>query len=102
MFIIRFVLERSTVAYVPQQIRLWSRRRSSLEGATAPSAGRFLDLSRSPGLVEPRLQRAIEAKNNKPAFAGDGLHPVIFKASRSLGTEIDINGTIRVDLQIQL
>ena len=32
-----------------------------------------LDLARSPGLVEPRLGRAIETQNAEPPLAGEGL-----------------------------
>src|SRR5262249_41742043 len=49
-----------------------------------------LDLSRPPSLIEPRLQRTVEAHQSGPALAGDGLHPVVFLADRSLRSEIDI------------
>src|SRR5260370_24576590 len=50
-----------------------------------------LYLSRPPSLVEPRLKRTVEAQEGAPAFAGDGLHPVVFLAQRSLRSEIDIH-----------
>ncbi|MDJ0817523.1 MAG: hypothetical protein QNJ58_15040, partial [Desulfobacterales bacterium] len=31
-----------------------------------------------PGLLEPRFERAVEAQDGEPAFAGDGLDPVVF------------------------
>src|SRR5580658_7913206 len=40
-----------------------------------------LEFARLPCLVEPRLQRTVEAQQNIPAFAGCGLHPVGFVAS---------------------
>jgi hypothetical protein len=43
------------------------------------------DLPGPPSLVEPWLQRATEAKDHKPAFAGKGLHPVVSKPAGALG-----------------
>jgi len=37
-----------------------------------------LELSRAPGLVEPRLERAILSQDSGPALAGDGLDSVDF------------------------
>src|SRR5262249_2124464 len=60
-----------------------------------------LDFSGSPGLIEPRFQRAIEAKNDEPALAGNHLHPVMLKTGRRFGAEIDIDGAIHIDLEIR-
>ena len=38
----------------------------------------------------------MEAKNHKPAFARNGLHPIVFKTSRSLWAEIDIDRAVRI------
>ena len=38
--------------------------------------GRQFDFARPPGLVEPGLERAVEAQDGEPALAGDGLDPV--------------------------
>ena len=35
-----------------------------------------LHLTRSPGLVDPGLQRAVHPQGNEPAFARNGLQPV--------------------------
>ena len=61
-----------------------------LNSAVADLLHRF-DLSRTPSLVEPRLKRTVEAQQSGPALAGDGLHPVVFLADRSLRSEIDIH-----------
>ena len=50
-----------------------------------------LDISRTPSLVKPRLKRAVETQEGVPALAGDGLHPIVFLARRSLRSEIDIH-----------
>jgi len=34
------------------------------------------NLSRPPGLVEPRLQRTVQPQADPPPLAGDGLYPV--------------------------
>ena len=49
-----------------------------------------LELAGLPCLVEPRLQRAVEAQEDVPAFAGYGLHPVGFMPRRRGRTEPDI------------
>jgi hypothetical protein len=51
----------------------------------------FIDFSRPPSLVEPWLQRPIEAQNHEPAFAGNRLHPVALFSFRSFWSEIDIH-----------
>jgi hypothetical protein len=35
------------------------------------------DLAGAPGLFEPRFKRAVEAEDHEPAFAGQGLNPVV-------------------------
>ena len=57
------------------------------------------DLTRSPGLVEPRLGRTIETQNAKPAFVGNRLKPVGFFPGRCLGAEVDIDRSILVGLK---
>src|SRR6187455_2296433 len=42
-----------------------------------------LDLTGPPRLLEPRLQRAVEAKHGVEAFAWNGLDPVRFMAFAS-------------------
>jgi hypothetical protein len=42
------------------------------------------DLAGAPGLVEPCLKRAVEAKQGIPTLAGNGLHPVILRHPRLL------------------
>ena len=49
-------------------------------------------LARAPGLVEPRLERAIHPQNDEPAFAGNRLNPIPFFAGRSLGC-VSLSGT---------
>jgi len=50
-----------------------------------------LNLAYPPGLVEPGLERAEEAEEHVPAFAGDGLRPVRFRGSlRQFRTKPDI------------
>ena len=49
----------------------------------------------SPGLVEPRLQRSVEAQAHAPNLAWNGLDPVTFLAGRRLRAEIDIHRGIR-------
>jgi hypothetical protein len=46
-----------------------------------------LELPRPPSFVEPRLKRPVEAQEDVPAFAGNGLHPVVLMATRSLRAE---------------
>src|SRR5580658_1431777 len=58
---------------------------------------RQLKLAGLPRLVEPRLQRTVEAQQNIPAFAGYGLHPVGFVASWRCRSEINVYGGIGID-----
>src|SRR5262249_40538070 len=56
-------------------------RSAASRGANGVSSGsrrHRLDLSRSPGSVEERLERAVEAEQREPALAGNGLDPVLF------------------------
>ncbi len=59
-----------------------------------------LNLARTPGLVEPRIERAVEAQDHEPAFAGNRLHPVAFFSCRSFRAKINIYRAIDVDLKI--
>ncbi len=58
------------------------------------------NLTRSPGLIDPGLERAVHAQDGEPALAGDRLHPVILESFRRLGSEIDGVGSIPVLLDI--
>jgi hypothetical protein len=49
-----------------------------------------------PGLLVPRLERAVEAEEDVPAFAGNGLHPIRFMAGRNRRAEIDIRRGIGI------
>ena len=78
----------------------FGRRRAGLAlGGTPPAppshqpdgsgAGGF-DLARPPRLVEVGLERAVEAQDQEPSLAGDGLDPVALRAvGGSLRTERD-------------
>lgn len=61
--------------------------------AEAPTSSLLqrLNLTGPPSFVEPRLERAVEAKERVPSFAGDGLHPVVLLAGGRLGPEIDVH-----------
>src|SRR5262249_36959086 len=62
-----------------------------------PLSLHLLDLAGPPGLVEPGLQRAVQAQRQEPAFAGDGLDPVGFLDSGGfLRGEIDVHRGVRV------
>src|ERR1700733_6133545 len=52
-----------------------------------------------PGLVEPWLERAVEAEERKPGFAGDRLDPVRLLALRGRGAEVQVVGSVGVGLQ---
>lgn len=64
--------------------------------AATPSPDQ-LDFAWLPGLIEERLERAVEAQPHKPAPAGQGLDPVATRHSLRLpGGEVDRGGAIRV------
>src|SRR5208337_5403424 len=50
-------------------------RREPCRAETHPSLDQ-LDVSRFPGLVEPRLQRAVQAQHHVVTLLGNGLDPV--------------------------
>ena len=54
------------------------------------------DLARPPGLIEPRLERAVEAQDGEPALARRGLHPVAFLARWRFRSEVDVHRAIGV------
>src|ERR1035441_7985948 len=54
-------------------------------------------LTRTPGFVEERFERAVEAQDDVPAFAGDGLHPVDFMPRRSGRAEVNVHRGVRID-----
>ena len=57
------------------------------------------DIVRSPRLVEPRFERAVESQGGVPTLAGDGLNPVAFLAGWRLRAEPDIHRTIGIHQQ---
>src|SRR6516225_8689631 len=57
----------------------------------------LLNLTRPPGLIEPRLQRAVEPQDGVPALARNGLYPVAFLAGRRFGTEVHVRRLILVN-----
>ena len=66
----------------------------SLSVATHAHRGELrlkLDLPRLPGLVEPRVERTVEAQDHEPPFAWNRLHPVILKPFRRARAKIDIH-----------
>jgi len=44
-----------------------------------------LDLTRTPGLLDPGFFRAVHPQDNPPALPGNGLQPVVFLAFGGLG-----------------
>src|SRR6516162_8999016 len=64
------------------------RRRNSLH---------LLDLPRLPRLVEPWLQRTVEAEDRVESLARYRLYPVAFLAGRRFGTEVHVRRLILVN-----
>ena len=56
----------------------------------------LLDFPRRDRLVEPWLERTVQAEDHEPALAGHGLDPVGFLARRSLRTEVDVDRTVGI------
>ncbi len=54
------------------------------------------NLTRSPGLVNPGLQRAIHSPGHKPGFTWNGLQPIAFLTLGRYRAEIDIDGAISI------
>src|SRR5262245_38137133 len=85
-----------------------TRSRCAHDRRTAAVLALLFDLSGPPGLVEPRLQRTVEAKDYKPALTGDRLHPIVFEIGRrcwfpsTLVGSSTTNGPLCVSSQIQL
>lgn len=71
---------------------------------TPPTGDLWLefDLTRPPGLVEPRLERAVEAQDGELGLPGSGLNPVRFLAGRRLRAEINVHRAVGVHQQIFL
>lgn len=80
----QFVQQRSMSRLATPEIGRRAKARTS-------SLLQRLNLAGSPSFVEPRLERAVEAQERVPSFAGDGLHPIILLAGRRIGPEIDVN-----------
>src|SRR6516165_5208159 len=57
----------------------------------------LLNLTLTPGLVEPGLQWAVEPQDGVPALARNGLYPVAFLAGRRFGTEVHVRRLILVN-----
>lgn len=76
---------RKDVGYEPEAEM---RRRAE---APTSSLLKRLNLAGPPSFFEPRLERAVEAQERVPSFAGDGLHPIVLFANRRLGPEIDVH-----------
>src|SRR5450631_4109353 len=58
---------------------------------------RLFELADPPGLVEPRLQGAIETEQRVPALSGYGLRPVgCIHPLRKARAEPDVDRTVRV------
>jgi AraC-like DNA-binding protein len=51
------------------------------------------DLAGAPGLVEPRFERAVEAEDHEPAFAGKGPNPVVLISGGCFRAEEDNPGS---------
>src|SRR5512136_482070 len=60
------------------------------------------DLTGPPSLVEPRLERAVEAEQGVPALAGNSLNPVVLFAGRGLGAKVDVHRAVRVHPKIPI
>ena len=58
------------------------------------------DLARHPGLVQPRLKRAVHAQDDEPALFRNGLDPVALLTLGGLGSEIDVLGSVSVLLHV--
>ena len=65
-----------------------------------PDSFHQLELSRLPGLVEPRFQRAVEPENGIPALARNGLRPVRCLAGGGLGAEVEIHRAVVIHQQL--
>ena len=92
-----------------RELDLEERRMDAYDGRPARVASRStpaafalpdqFDLARPPGLVEERLQRAVEAQEREPALAGHRLDPVAVLRVGWLGrAEIDRRRAVRVRL----
>jgi hypothetical protein len=57
-----------------------------------------LEFSWSPGLVEPWIERAVEAQDCEPSSAGNSLNPVAFFTGWRLRTEVEVVGAVGVFL----
>src|SRR5277367_585902 len=58
------------------------------------------DFSRLPGLLKPRLKRAVESQNYPPCFSRDGLHPIARLPCRCSGSEIYVIRTVSTLLDV--
>ena len=57
------------------------------------------DIVQLPGLVEERLQRAVEAEDREPALAGNGPDPVLLL--RLIRAEVDVDRAVGIDLRVR-
>ena len=58
------------------------------------------EISWLPGSLEPGLQRAVEAENGEPAFAGDRLNPVVLFASWRLRPKVESDRAVVIHDEI--
>jgi hypothetical protein len=66
-------------------------RAAARAAAARPRGSHPLDFARPPGLVEPRLERPVEAKQRVPSLSGYGGDPVRLLPCRRGGGEIEID-----------
>ena len=67
-----------------------------IEGTAAIRSGRRLDRSGAPFLREPWVQRTIKSHDSGPDLTRHGVHPVHLLAGWRIGSEPDIDRTVRV------
>jgi hypothetical protein len=80
----------------PKPISPFNPRPATCRAASPSILVNGFDFARPPCLVEPWLERPIQAQECVPALARDRLHPVVFLPIWGFRTEIDVDGTIRI------
>src|SRR5215217_2921129 len=94
--------KRSVVGMMPPTVARHELRRIPLPrrwvNRDVWSAHR-LELVQLPALVEPCLQRSVEAEEREPRLAGERLDPVVLLALWCPRTEVQIVGAVLVNLQ---
>jgi hypothetical protein len=61
---------------------------------------RWVELVELPSLVEPRLERSVEAEQHEPGLAGQGLDPVRLLTLGRGGAEVQVVGAVGVGLEL--